>query len=90
MSCNCNANYLIVGVHVTDRAKKAGAVQELLGKYACNIRTRLGLHCVCEDCCSPEGLIVLDLVGEKKVCKELIEALGKIDGVEVKKMSFKH
>ena len=47
--------HLIFGVHVTDRANQVPQVQKLLTEYGCNIKTRLGLHRVDEQVCSPAG-----------------------------------
>ena len=84
------ANHIILGVHITDRMKEALRVQELMGKYGCHIRTRLGLHEVSDTFCSPTGLVLLDLVGDTKRCNELARKLAAIKGVEVKKMVFDH
>ncbi len=83
-------NHRIVGVHITDRLEKAGGVQDLFTEYGCNIKTRLGLHEVSEDHCSPAGLIILELFGDQSVCDELVAKLGRITGVEVKEMIFEH
>ena len=36
--------HIIVGVHITERAKHAGEVQKVFTEFGCQIRTRLGLH----------------------------------------------
>lgn len=82
--------HFILGVHITDRLKKASDVQALMSKYGCNIRTRLGLHDVSGDFCSPNGLVLLELVGDPKTCNELAEKLAAIPGVEVQRMVFGH
>lgn len=81
--------HMIVGVHVTDRVGKAGEVQKVFTEYGCNIKTRIGLHDAADNVCAPNGVIVLELVGEEKVCDEMVEKLGKLNGVEVQKMIFK-
>jgi hypothetical protein len=78
----------IVGIRVSDRAHLAGEVQRVLTEYGCNIKTRLGLHDVAGDACSPSGLIVLQVVGGEKVCSEMLKKLGSIKGVQTKSMSF--
>jgi len=84
------ANHIIVGVHVTNRMKKAGAVQKALTECGCCIKTRLGLHEASDKECSPAGLILLEIVGGAKAAKALMEKLSAIEGVEVKKMAFGH
>jgi hypothetical protein len=83
-------NHIICGVHITDRAKNAKRVQELFTEYGCNIRTRLGLHDVHKDACSPNGMIVLELTGDKKAIAALTEKLRAISGVQVQQIEFQH
>ncbi len=84
------ANHLIVGIHVTDRVRHAGAVQKVLTRYGANIKTRLGLHEVSGDFSSPNGIILLELVGDTRKCLSILKALDSIHGVEAKKMVFTH
>jgi hypothetical protein len=82
--------HLIFGVHVTNRASQIPKVQELLTEYACNIKTRLGLHRVDQEVCSPRGLILLEMCGDAAVCGQLKAKLSKLEGVEVQQMLFEH
>ncbi len=81
--------HFILGVHVTDRLKKAAEVQALFSQYGCYIKTRLGLHEV-ENVCSPNGLVLLELHGDDAVCNELADKLAAIEGIEIQKMVFTH
>ena len=83
-------NHYILGVHITDRIHKVNDVQQLLTEYGCNIRTRLGLHEASENICSPNGLILLEMIGDDARSQELGAKLGAIPGVEVKSMVFDH
>jgi hypothetical protein len=78
----------ILGLHITDRVRHAGGVQQLLTEYGCNIKTRIGLHDVDASHCSPNGLLLLELFGDDKVCDELAGKLAAIDGADVKEMVF--
>jgi len=78
----------ILGLHVTDRVKEALKVQDTLTKFGCSIKTRLGLHEVNEDFCSTNGLILLELTGDKIEMDKLETELLKIEGLVVKKMIF--
>jgi hypothetical protein len=78
----------ILGIHVMDRIKEAGRTQKILSRYADNIKTRLGFHEVTEQTCSRNGLIVLELVGDKKRWTDLEHDLEAIEGVQVKRMKF--
>ena len=79
------ATKTILGVHVAQRTKHTAKVQKILSDYGCSIRTRLGLHEAGAGFCSPNGLILLEVVGQ---AAELAAALAQVPGVTVKKMVF--
>ena len=83
-------DHTIIGVHITDRVKHAGEVQQALTEHGCQIKTRIGLHEVDADFCSPSGIVLLEAVGPARAIGALVRALTRIDGVEVQKMVFKH
>ena len=78
----------ILGVHLSERVKDAVKLQDILTKFGCSIKTRIGLHDVAENYCSPCGLILLELIGDLKECDKLENELAKIKGATVKKMTF--
>jgi len=78
----------ILGVSVYDRNQEAGEVQQILTKYGCSIKTRLGMHEVTDDYCSKSGLIILELFGPMDKQLLLEEGLKSIEGVDVQKMVF--
>jgi hypothetical protein len=80
-----NTTKTILGVHVAQRTKHTAKVQKILSAYGCSIRTRVGLHDASENVCSPNGLILLEVVSK---AGELSAALAKVPGVTVKKMVF--
>ena len=82
--------HIVVGVHITERVQHAGQVQEVFTRYGCSIRTRLGLHEADQNLCSPNGMIILEMVDDDAVVAELIVALKSIQGVEVQQMIFDH
>lgn len=86
----CKENHIIIGVHINDRPNHVPGVQKILTEFGCNIKTRLGLHDVDGNYCSPNGLLILELVGELAKCQQLMDALTKVEGVEVKQMVFDH
>jgi hypothetical protein len=83
-------DHFILGVHITNRAEHAVQVQEHLTEYGCCIKTRLGLHEVSEDACSPNGLLLLECCGGEDRCEELRAKLNDIPGVECKALVFRH
>ena len=82
-------NHVIVGIHVTDRVKHAGVVQKVLTQYGGSIKTRLGLHEVAGDL-APNGIILLEMVGDQRQCLTILKKLNAIKGIEAKKMVFSH
>ena len=79
------AKKTILGVHVAQRTKHTAKVQKILSDYGCSIRTRVGLHDAGAGFCSPNGLILLEVVSKASA---LAAALAKVPGVAVKQMVF--
>lgn len=52
--------FKILGIHLANPAKAGEKLQDILTKYGCTIRTRMGLHNDEED--GSEGLIILELM----------------------------
>jgi hypothetical protein len=82
--------HVILGIHINDRVREVQHVQQAFTEYGCYIKTRLGLHHVDEQVCSPQGVILLEMFGDESKSRELVERLAKIDGVEVQQMVFDH
>jgi len=80
-------NFNIMAIRINHRTNKAPGVQEILTRYGCIIRMRLGLH-ETGNVCSEEGLILLQLVGEPEKMAELEKELNAIDGVCTKTLSI--
>jgi hypothetical protein len=83
-------NHVIVGIHIKDRLRNAPDVQGILAQFGCHIRTRIGLHEASENLCSPNGLILLEMVGTKKDVDTFVGKVKRKKGVEVKRMVFGH
>lgn len=81
-------SYRILGIVIVDRTNASVKVQEVLTRYGCSIKTRLGLHEVSDDFCSTSGLILLELTGSKKEQDMLEKELKIIEGIKVDQMSF--
>ena len=78
----------ILGILITDRKKEAGKVQNVLTKYGCSIKTRLGLHEVTDDVCSTSGLLLLELSGNLSEMDKLENELVAVEGTQTQKMIF--
>ena len=83
-------DHMIVAIHVTDRVKQAGMVQAVLTRYGGQIKTRIGLHEPTPRGTSPNGIILLELVGPQDLARTVIAALSKVGGVEAKSIVFEH
>lgn len=82
--------HMVMGVHVRNRMKDATLLQDLFSEYGCYIKTRIGLHEVHDDYCSPGGVILLEMFGDESKCRELKAKLDAIDGLEVQMLEFGH
>ena len=78
----------IMAIKVNGRTAIAPLVQEILTKYGCNIKTRVGFHETTEDQCSMDGILILQLFGPKAEINAMFAELGKLDGVTPKFIEF--
>ena len=82
--------HVIFGVHVIDRGERAPTVQSVLTEFGDNIKTRVGLHDVHEGFCSPNGLLLIEFLGDQTRADAFSKRISAIPGVEVKRMVFEH
>jgi len=78
----------IAAIKINGREAKASIVQEILTKYGCNIRTRIGFHEVNEDQCSMDGILILQLFGKDAEIQAMLGEINKLDGVSSKLIEF--
>jgi len=78
----------ILGLYISDRMNESQQVQSILTKFGCSVKTRLGLHEVTDEYCSPAGIMILELTGEISECQKLENELLRLEGIQVKKMIF--
>jgi hypothetical protein len=71
-----------------NRVETATKVQEVLTRFGCNIRLRLGLHDSGLASCSNSGLILLQVCGGTNEVAELQSDLSKVPNVKVKSMAL--
>lgn len=82
---NCST---IMAISQEHRIETATKVQDVLTKYGCSIRVRLGLHDAGINSCSPSGLILLQLCGDAGELQTLEQELTAIPSVKVKWMTL--
>ena len=83
-------DHVVLAVHILDRVHEANRVQDVFTKFGKSIRTRIGLHDICEQDFVPEGVILLDICGGETAADELKRELTAIEGIETKKLVFTH
>lgn len=74
----------IMAIRIAPRDIVAPKVQEVLTKFGCIIKVRLGLHEAMTTECSNDGLILLQLVHDVEKIKGLKDELNSIQGVNAK------
>ena len=75
----------IIGIKVSNRLESAVSVQEILTKYGCIIKTRIGLHEEINGQCSPRGLILLEIINDEESIK-IANELCDIEEIEIQQM----
>jgi hypothetical protein len=85
-----NDEHIIMGIHITDRLKNAVEVQKVFTEYGCNIKTRVGLHDVDENVCSPSGVVLIEFFGGEPESEAMAAKLRAVEGVDVQRMVFGH
>ncbi|MEW5819507.1 MAG: hypothetical protein AB1782_04895 [Cyanobacteriota bacterium] len=78
----------VFGIKLKQRTSSAVKFQEILTRYGCNIKTRIGLHHVTHDVCSTEGVILIEAIGDQSVVDEFENELNQLKEVELQKMTF--
>lgn len=78
----------VMVVLISHRHEAASKVQAVLTGWGCMIRTRLGIHQGVEENCSENGLLFLDLVGNREKLEELERKLNLIKGVSARKIDL--
>ena len=79
----------ILLVLIGQRKEAAVQVQKVLTGWGCMIKTRLGIHDGVMENCSDQGLLILELAGERKQMDELARKVSLINGVSSKLVDLK-
>jgi hypothetical protein len=78
----------IMAILLKHRTEGAVRVQEILTKYGCHIKVRLGLHEGAVNACSEEGLILLQLCGTQDELHAMLNELNSVQQVRAKMMNI--
>ena len=79
----------ILLILIGQRKQSAVQVQKVLTGWGCMIKTRLGIHDGVMENCSDQGLVILELAGERKKKDELARKVSLIKGVTSKLSELK-
>ncbi len=82
------ADTTILGVLLRKRTRTSESFQEILSRHGCIIKTRIGIHQTSNNVCSPDGVILLDVVGSESDIQALENDIKSLEGAEIQKMSF--
>lgn len=74
-------SYYILAIRVDHRHTNAVKLQEMLTKYGCNIRMRVGVHEADAEHCADDGLIILQVYGDTEVTNNMIADFDSLNGV---------
>ncbi len=73
--------YKVIMIKIDHRSSEAATVQNILTEYGCNIKVRLGLHEVSKEICANDGLIVLEVEGDKRKLNTIVKKLNAVEFV---------
>ena len=78
---------VILGVKLPNRLTTSPVFQDVISKYGCLIKSRIGLHSNCSSVCASHGIILLEIVEGSEIV-ELKKALLSIDGIVLDSMTL--
>ncbi|MCB5224232.1 MAG: hypothetical protein WCY21_02310 [Candidatus Cloacimonadaceae bacterium] len=73
--------YKVIMIKIDSRISDAAKVQSILTEYGCNIKVRLGLHEVSKELCANDGLILLEMDGDKRRLNSIVKKLNAVEFV---------
>lgn len=72
----------IIGIQVSNRIEEATKLQEILTRYGCLIKTRIGLHDMGEYKCLNYGIVLIQVVDK---INEIYDELSKHWKIQIMK-----
>lgn len=70
----------IIGISVNNRAAESQHLQEILTKYGCYIKTRIGLHDMGEYKCLNYGIVLIEVIDK---INEIYDELAKYWKIQI-------
>lgn len=71
--------YKVVLIKIDRRSTEAVKVQSILTEFGCNIKVRVGLHEVSKEFCANDGLVILEVEGDKRKLNKMVSQLNKVE-----------
>lgn len=78
---------VIIGVKIPNRLTTSPIFQDIISKYGCVIKSRIGLHSNCSSVCASHGIILLEIVEGADIV-QLKKALTGIEGITIDSMNL--
>ena len=72
----------IIGIELENRQENAIKLQEILSKYGCSIKTRIGLHDMGEYKCLNYGIVLIEVIDK---VNEIYDELDKYWKIQIMK-----
>lgn len=77
----------IIGIKLTNRIELSNDFQNIISKYGCAIKTRIGLHSTCSSVCANWGIVLLEII-DANIKNQLMQEVSKLEGIRVESMSL--
>ncbi|MCD8377475.1 MAG: hypothetical protein LUB59_01660 [Candidatus Gastranaerophilales bacterium] len=78
---------VIIGIKLSNRTETSTEFQNVISKYGCMIKTRIGLHSTCSAVCANYGIILLEIIDDSEIV-QLKKDLTAIEGVLLSSMTL--
>lgn len=72
----------IMGISIDNREEESLKLQEILSKYGCSIKTRIGLHDIGEYKCINHGIVLIQVIER---ANEIYDELAKHWKIQIMK-----
>lgn len=78
---------VIIGIRLSNRTETSPEFQNVLSKYGCMIKTRIGLHSTCSAVCSNYGIVLLEIIDDSEIV-QMKKDLMSVEGVMLSSMNL--
>ncbi|MCI1273441.1 MAG: hypothetical protein LKG27_03295 [Clostridiaceae bacterium] len=68
----------IIGVKLENRVLNSLDFQKVVTEFGCQVKTRIGLHDANDTKCAPDGIVLLEVIGETSEFEKKLAQFGKV------------